>query len=158
MFELDARLQADTLVLGDLPLSKVLLMNDQRYPWIILVPRRADIREAFHLSENDQQQLAKESSWLSEKLADHFQAYSMNVAALGNVVAQLHVHHVVRMQDDPAWPAPVWGHSPVQLYSEELADARVKELQQLLDARLLDETALAEQSMHETNEDHSIYW
>ena len=92
MFVLDQRLQADTILIGRFPLCQVLLMNDKRYPWVILVPARNDVYEYYHLSASDCSQLMKESTILSEKMADHFSPSSMNVAALGNVVQQLHQH------------------------------------------------------------------
>ena len=94
-------------------------MNDASYPWFILVPQRAGIREVFELSEDDQHQLLRESSALSRVISDHFKADKINVAVLGNMVPQLHIHHIVRYESDPAWPAPVWGHAPAKPYSEE---------------------------------------
>lgn len=132
MFQLDPRLEADTIFIGRLPLSQVLLMNDSRYIWLILVPARINTNEIYHLSERDRIQLAKESSWVQEKLADAFNPDSLNVAALGNVVPQLHMHHIVRFKDDPAWPGPVWGHSPAVPYSSEQLESRVHELKALL--------------------------
>lgn len=131
MFRLDSRLQNDTILIGRLPLCQVLLMNDSRYPWVILVPARNDVFEIYHLSAEDQAQLAKESAWVLEKMADQFAAKSMNVAALGNVVAQLHVHHIARFATDPAWPGPVWGHSPAVPYSPDALEQRVHELKSL---------------------------
>jgi diadenosine tetraphosphate (Ap4A) HIT family hydrolase len=93
-------------------------MNDASYPWFILAPRRADIREIFELEHRDQQQLLVESSQLSRVLHKIFQADKLNIAALGNLVPQLHVHHVVRYYKDPAWPRPVWGVFPAQAYTE----------------------------------------
>lgn len=112
MFVLDPRLQQDTIALGRFPLSLLLLMNDRTYPWLILVPQRAGIREIYQLDPADQQQLLRESSHLAAALAAHFRADKLNIAALGNVVPQLHLHHVVRYQSDPTWPAPVWGKAP----------------------------------------------
>lgn len=117
MFELHPRLAADTLPLGDFPLCRCLLMNDMHYPWLILVPQVAEVREIFELPVKDQQQLLRESSWVSERLAKHFNADKINIAALGNVVPQLHVHHIVRYRNDAAWPAPVWGRHPAEPYT-----------------------------------------
>lgn len=117
-FELDPTLAADTFCMGDFPLCRLLLMNDANYPWFILVPRRADVTEIYHLSFDDRNQLMRESSFLAESLADLFQARKMNIAALGNQVAQLHLHHVVRQESDPAWPQPVWGRMPAVPYAE----------------------------------------
>lgn len=119
MFQLHPRLAADTFHLGDFPLCRVLLMNDAQYPWLVLVPRRADLREVHELTEADQQQLLRESSWVSRQLNEALQAEKMNVANLGNVVSQLHWHVVARFVDDPAWPAPIWGRNPVVPYTDE---------------------------------------
>ena len=118
MFELHPRLAQDTLTVGDFPLCRLLLMNDANYPWFILVPRRAEIREIFELEQRDQQQLLVESSQLSRVLNKLFQADKLNIAALGNMVPQLHIHHIVRYQADQAWPNPVWGLFPAKPYAE----------------------------------------
>lgn len=132
MFELHPRLEADCISIGSFPLCTLLLMNDSSYPWFILVPRREGVREIFELSEDDQRQLLWESSTLSRLVADHFNADKINIAALGNVVPQLHIHHVVRYESDPAWPAPVWGHAPARPYSEQTVDEMVSILRQLM--------------------------
>lgn len=119
MFALDSRLQQDTLPLGDFPLCRLLLMNDAHYPWFILVPRREEVSELFQLDVVDQQALWREATFLAETLKDTFAADKMNVATLGNMVSQLHMHVIVRRRGDPAWPAPVWGKLPAQPYSEE---------------------------------------
>ncbi len=116
MFTLHPQLQADCIPLGHFPLCQLLLLNDANYPWFILVPEREDIREIYQLSADDQLQLLRESSQLAQQLADRFKADKMNIAALGNVVPQLHLHHIVRYRHDPAWPAPVWGKVPPQPY------------------------------------------
>lgn len=128
MFELHPRLETDCITIGSFPLCRLLLMNDSNYPWFILVPQRAGIREIFELSEDDQHQLLRESSALSRVISDHFNADKINVAALGNMVPQLHIHHIVRYKSDPAWPAPVWGHAPAKPYSEEEMSELVKTL------------------------------
>ncbi|MBC3954403.1 HIT domain-containing protein [Pseudomonas triticifolii] len=119
MFVLDSRLHQDTLALGDFPLCRLLLSNDSNYPWFILVPRRPDISEVFDLSADDQLQLWQETSFLSKTLKVLFGADKLNVAALGNVVSQLHMHVIVRKRNDIAWPAPVWGKHPAVPYTEE---------------------------------------
>ncbi|MEY3038836.1 MAG: hypothetical protein RL143_1403 [Pseudomonadota bacterium] len=96
-FSLAPQLQADTHKLGDFPLCTLLLMNDVHYPWFILVPRRAGVTEIYHLSEADQVQLLRESSALAETASDLFAAKKMNIANLGNMVSQLHVHVIVRL-------------------------------------------------------------
>ncbi|VVO05572.1 hypothetical protein PS712_03028 [Pseudomonas fluorescens] len=119
VFALDPRLQQDTLPIGDFPLCRLLLSNDSNYPWFILVPRRDDISELFQLDVADQLQLWQETTALAELLKDLFDADKLNVAALGNVVSQLHMHVIVRKRDDAAWPAPVWGKHPAKPYSAE---------------------------------------
>ena len=131
-FELDPRLVADTFLVGETPLSQVLLMNDARYPWLILVPRRNDITEPFELGEADQVQLWQESMRLGEAMKAHFAADKLNIAALGNQVAQLHVHHIARFHTDDAWPGPVWGIGSAVPYRDTALDALVGKLRSLL--------------------------
>lgn len=123
MFALDPRLQQDTLPIGDFPLCRLLLSNDSNYPWFILVPKRQSISELFQLNDADQQQLWKETTALAETLKDSFDADKLNVATLGNVVSQLHMHVIVRKRDDAAWPAPVWGKHPARPYNAEQVTA-----------------------------------
>jgi len=94
-------------------------MNESTYPWLILVPQRPEIREIYELPPTERQQLLNESCHLAEALAALFRPDKLNVAALGNVVPQLHLHHIVRYRHDPAWPAPVWGKSPAVPYLPE---------------------------------------
>lgn len=117
-FELHARLAADCFPLADLGLSRLLLMNDARYPWCILVPRRNGIREIHELDVSDQRQLLAESSALGRAMMTAFSGFKLNVAALGNLVPQLHLHHVVRFETDAAWPGPVWGRHPPLPYAD----------------------------------------
>lgn len=127
MFVLDSRLQQDTVWVGDYPLCSLLLMNDAQYPWFILVPRREDVSELFQLDGADQLQLWQETNGLAEVLKDCFAADKMNVATLGNVVSQLHMHVIVRRREDVAWPAPVWGKHPAQPYTpEQLAELQAR--------------------------------
>lgn len=122
VFTLHPQLSNDCIVLVDLPLSRLLLCNDSTFPWFILVPRLSDVQDIYQLGWQDQQQLLNESSLLSELLIQEFSGDKMNVAALGNVVPQLHVHHIVRFKDDPCWPKPIWGQLPLKPYKEaELA-------------------------------------
>jgi len=126
-FELHPQLANDCIVLGDFPVCRLLLMNDANYPWFILVPRRAGATEIYHLSEQDQIAVIKESSFLASNLADAFAADKMNVASLGNVVPQLHIHHIARYENDPAWPAPIWGKlSAIPFTQEQIHDVRHK--------------------------------
>jgi diadenosine tetraphosphate (Ap4A) HIT family hydrolase len=132
VFVLDQRLLQDTVPVGDFPLSRLLLSNDSQYPWFILVPRRADISEVFQLSEADQAQLWSETNSLSQTLLRLFNADKMNVAALGNVVSQLHMHVIVRHKTDVAWPAPVWGKHPAVPYSADQSAAIIARLKDVL--------------------------
>lgn len=118
-FELHPRLQHDCIVIGRFELCQLLLMNDQNYPWFILVPERAGLREYYQLSQTDRGLLMDESCYLAEKLALLYQADKINIAAIGNLVPQLHLHHIVRYQTDAAWPAPVWGFAPAQTYTKQ---------------------------------------
>jgi diadenosine tetraphosphate (Ap4A) HIT family hydrolase len=125
MFSLDSRLQQDTVVIGDFPLCRLLLMNDAQYPWFILVPRREDVSELFQLDEADQRLLWRETTCLAEVLKDSFAADKMNVATLGNMVSQLHMHVIVRRRSDVAWPAPVWGrHAPLAYTAQQVEQVR----------------------------------
>jgi len=130
MAELHPQLQKDCLIVGRFTLCRLLLMRDANYPWFILVPDRDGITEIFQLSEDDQVQLLRESSRLSAVLVERFQADKLNIAALGNVVPQLHIHHVVRYRDDAAWPAPVWGRVPARPYTPEGLAAVIERLRQ----------------------------
>lgn len=121
-FELDSHLNDDCVTVLDWPLCRVLLMRDARYPWFILVPRRPDLRELCELDEEDYTQFGVESRRLSRYLLDSTGAQKLNIAALGNVVPQLHVHHIARFHDDDAWPGPVWGVAPPLPYADEALD------------------------------------
>ncbi|AQT59106.1 HIT domain-containing protein [Cellvibrio sp. PSBB023] len=132
MFELHPRLAQDSVVIGEFELSLLLLSRDANYPWCILVPKREDVYEIHHLSEEEQLQLIRESCRLSEVMTSVFDADKMNVAALGNVVRQLHVHHIARFTDDPAWPQPTWGKLPAKDYTEADFAERIKRLQNAL--------------------------
>lgn len=117
-FELAPELQRDCIELANWPLCKVLLMNDSQYPWFILVPTVPGLREIIDLDEQQQTQFWQESKQLSELLMSVFTPDKLNVAALGNMVPQLHVHHIARFEDDAAWPKPVWGVNPAKAYTE----------------------------------------
>lgn len=123
MADIHPQLLADCILLGRFPLSRLLLMNDSNYPWFILVPDREGIREIYQLDEADRVQLLGESCALAEFLMRHFDGDKLNVAALGNQVPQLHLHHIVRYESDPAWPGPVWGRHPPVPYSADVIDA-----------------------------------
>lgn len=127
---LHPQLEKDCLIIGKFELCVLLLMRDANYPWFILVPERDDIREIYELSADDQTQLCKESARLAKILAAGFKADKMNIAMLGNIVPQLHIHHIVRYQNDVAWPAPVWGKVPTKAYSDNEIKLLLEKLKQ----------------------------
>lgn len=124
-FQLHPRLAADCILIGRLPLSQLLLMDDARYPWFVLVPRRLNVSEIYELDDDDQRLLWQESAQLSRFMKQAFHADKLNVGVLGNLVPQLHMHHVARFRTDPAWPGPVWGHSEPQPYAKHAISERV---------------------------------
>ncbi len=132
MFQLAPELARDCFVVTELPLCRVLLMNDSQYPWLILVPKVEGTREIIDLSEAQQLQLWQESAQVSRILQSLFNADKLNVAALGNMVPQLHIHHIARFKTDVAWPKPVWGQHPAVAYSDDAAQALIEKLQQAL--------------------------
>ena len=138
-FQLHPRLEQDCIAIGRFELCRLLMMNDSQYPWFILVPERTDLREIYQLSKADRQLLTEESSYLAENLALLFKADKMNIAAIGNMVPQLHIHHIVRYQTDKAWPAPIWGKFDAVPYTEQqIAEilAQTKEQLRLQDQHL----------------------
>jgi diadenosine tetraphosphate (Ap4A) HIT family hydrolase len=132
MFTLDARLATDAVFVSDLPLCQLRLIDDARYPWFVLVPRRAGIREIYELDAVDRAALLEESCVLAEAMMRVFAPTKLNVAALGNVVPQLHVHHIARYSGDDAWPAPVWGKHPALAYTDDARDARIAVMREAL--------------------------
>lgn len=131
-FELHLRLAADTTVVDDLELSRVLLSNDARYPWLILVPRQPEISEVYQLSAPDQARLWQEATQVGEALMAAFDAHKLNVAALGNQVKQLHIHVIARFDNDEAWPDPVWGVGESKPYQAEALAERLTALRKML--------------------------
>ncbi len=119
-FELDAVLAQDTHAVCELPLCSVRLMDDARFPWLVLVPRVSGARELMDLDETQRAPLWQEIARASEALRALCTPYKLNVAALGNVVEQLHVHVIGRFRDDAAWPRPVWGVGTAQPYVESV--------------------------------------
>jgi diadenosine tetraphosphate (Ap4A) HIT family hydrolase len=113
---LHPQLEQDTSAVGDLSLSRLLVNNDANYPWLLLVPRRPGAREIIDLDETDQSQLMIEIARTSRALKKVTACHKLNVAAIGNMVPQLHVHIVARQRNDPAWPKPVWGALPARAY------------------------------------------
>lgn len=127
-FTLHPRLAADAIFVADWPLSRVLLMNDARYTWLVLVPRRIDAVELHDLRPGDRAVLMEEIARAGEGLKALTGAAKINTGALGNVVPQLHIHIVARMSGDPAWPGPVWGHSPAEPYAASQCEAQLARL------------------------------
>jgi diadenosine tetraphosphate (Ap4A) HIT family hydrolase len=119
---LHPQLFRDTASLGDLPLSRVLVMNDANYPWLILVPRKTDITEVIDLDEGEQTQLMREATLAARALREVTECHKLNIAALGNEVPQLHVHVIARFRHDAAWPNPVWGKVTAKAYAREERD------------------------------------
>ena len=111
-WSLSAQLEKDTINIGDLPLSRVLVIKDAHYPWLLLVPRRPNVSEIIDLDEVEQAQLMTEISRVGRALKELTKCEKLNIAALGNMVPQLHVHIIARRSSDAAWPRPVWGVMP----------------------------------------------
>jgi diadenosine tetraphosphate (Ap4A) HIT family hydrolase len=120
-FTLNPQLEADTYMLGRLKLCRVLMLNDARYPWLVLVPEKANLAEIIDLEEADQEQLMREIAAASKALQSLFSPDKLNVGALGNKVRQLHVHVIARFVSDEAWPGPVWGVGQAQSYPPHMA-------------------------------------
>lgn len=133
-FNLHPQLAKDCINITDLPLCRVLLCNDKAYPWFILVPRVTDVTDIYQLEWQDQQQFLNESSLLSELLMGEFNGDKMNIASLGNVVPQLHIHHVVRFKEDCCWPKPIWGQQPLTAYSLDEIENIKKRIQPKLNS------------------------
>ena len=127
-FSLHERLAADTFLVTDLTLCRVLLMNDQRFPWLILVPRRAGLRDFDDVAGAEKPNFHAEIDLASVVLRDAVGAEKMNVAALGNMVPQLHVHVIARFAGDAAWPAPVWGVGQAEPYGDDDKRAFIEKL------------------------------
>jgi diadenosine tetraphosphate (Ap4A) HIT family hydrolase len=125
-FALDERLARDTFVVGDMTLSRALLMNDARWPWLILAPRREGLVELTDLSAGERALLIEEAASAASFLKAHARADKINVGALGNIVRQLHLHVVARFVGDAAWPGPVWGQGAARPYGEAEARALVE--------------------------------
>lgn len=124
-FTLHPQLAADTFLVGDLSLSTALLMNDDRFPWVILVPRRPDMRDLVDLNEADAGAASGEIRGVSRAMKSLFKPHKLNVAALGNMVPQLHIHIIARFSEDAAWPRPVWGVGDRKPYAAALRDERI---------------------------------
>ena len=125
-FVLDPRLEADSVFIADGPLSQVRLMNDARFPWLLLVPRVADASEWIDLDGNQQRLLLAEINQVSKLLCAEPGVQKLNIGALGNIVRQLHVHLVGRHEGDAAWPGPVWGSGTARKWEAGALSVRVE--------------------------------
>jgi diadenosine tetraphosphate (Ap4A) HIT family hydrolase len=123
MIQLHSQLEQDCVILGEFSLCTLLLLNDANYPWFILLPNREGITEIHQLSRMDQQQLLTESMFFCHCLEQVFRPDKLNIAALGNVVPQLHIHHIARYTADACWPAPVWGAVTAKPYNHQQLDS-----------------------------------
>lgn len=133
-FTLDERLQADCFEVADLTLSRLLLLDNETVPWLILVPKIADVTELIDLTAEQQSQLLDEINQVSQIVKRLFSPDKLNVAAIGNVVKQLHVHVIGRYKNDPVWPSPVWGNLQDQPYHEEQLQTRLALIRNALKA------------------------
>lgn len=131
-FSLDPRLEADTHAIGDFALSRVVLMDEARFPWLILVPRICGARELIDLDEGDQRNLIAELNFVGRALEAQLKPDKLNIAALGNHVPQLHVHVIARFTHDAAWPDPVWGRGERVAYARAEREARIARLRDAL--------------------------
>lgn len=143
-FSPDPRLSADTVLLADGPLSQLRLMDDARFPWLVLVPRVAGAEEWIDLDGGAQRQLLAEVNLAGRLLRSLGAVHKLNVGALGNIVRQLHVHVVARSEADAAWPGPVWGSGPRVPYGAQQRDALVSSLRNRLDTVIADTTRFPE--------------
>lgn len=132
MFILDQRLESDCHYVADLPLSRVLLLDNTQVPWLILVPRVENVQESIDMTQQQQLQLHRESAFISGLLKSMFAPDKLNVAAIGNIVSQLHVHHIARFCNDCCWPAPVWGNIAPSPYEPVLLASRLDLLKQAI--------------------------
>ena len=134
-WSLHPQLAKDTVPVGDLALSRVLLANDANYPWLILVPRKAGLTELIDLEENEQVQLLAEVAAAARTLKQITECDKLNIAALGNQVPQLHVHVIARRHSDAAWPKPVWGAAAATAYDPKIRDGFLGALRRALQTK-----------------------
>ncbi len=131
-FQLHPQLSKDCIEIGKFDLCRLLLMNDSQFPWLILVPEVAGITEIYQLTAEQRKRLIEESSFLAKTLQATYRADKLNIAAIGNLVSQLHVHHIVRYRSDKAWPAPVWGKFAAVAYTQAELAATIKQVSKAL--------------------------
>ena len=134
MFQLHPQLAKDSFPVTNLSLSRVILANDARFPWIVLVPEREDLVDLHDMAHADYNTLAREIRSTSKAMANLFSADKMNVATLGNMVPQLHIHIIARYRNDAAWPGPVWGKGTAELYEKSAAEKRISDIREALDS------------------------
>jgi len=127
-FELNERLRADSTLVENLGLCQLRLMDDKRWPWLVLVPQRPGIEEVFDLTPLDQAMLTFETNLVGQALKKSTNATKVNVGALGNIVRQLHVHVIARQENDPNWPGPVWGYGTREAYGAAEKQALMKKI------------------------------
>lgn len=132
MFTLNPQLERDTFFISDLKISRLLLMNDSNYPWLILVPREPDLIELTDLTFSDQTEVLREINLVGKILQENFGAEKLNIAALGNVVSQLHIHVIARKKNDATFPKPVWGNAVVKPYESEASQDLIEKIKSLL--------------------------
>jgi diadenosine tetraphosphate (Ap4A) HIT family hydrolase len=133
-FELDARIVRDTIRVADLGLCELLLMNDSRWPWLVLVPKRNGVSEVFDLTPLDQTLLTFETNLVASALKQTSACTNVNVAAIGNIVRQLHIHVIARHEGDANWPGPVWGFGTAVSYDRQVKDAFIEAILEALKA------------------------
>lgn len=131
MFKLHSTLSADTYEIGHFATSVALLMNNSRLPWVILVPKRNGIRELYELTAKEQQQINAESLLVGKALMNEFKGDKLNTGTIGNLVPQLHLHHVIRYYHDPVWPQPVWGNLDTKPYTKTTSTQMLTRLRKL---------------------------
>lgn len=131
-FELDGRIARDSDLIATLDLCQLRIQNDSRWPWLVMVPQRADMTEIFELSEADQALLSAEVNHVAAALKEITCATKINVGALGNIVRQLHVHVIARFEGDANWPGPIWGYGSAEPYDSEKRQALVNTLMEKL--------------------------
>ncbi|GAC17138.1 HIT domain-containing protein [Paraglaciecola arctica] len=134
-FVLHPQLSMDSALITELDLCSVRLIKDANYPWLILVPSVANISDVIDLSDAHQQILWQESALVSRALKHLFTPDKLNIAALGNMVPQLHLHHIVRYQNDVSWPKPIWGQVPAKAYSDNQLAERIELIKNKIEAR-----------------------
>ena len=133
-FTLDSRLENSSLLIASIDIFQIRLVNDKRYIWLLIIPAISNIIELDDLEPKKQTALFRIASQLSSSVKSHLDADKMNIATIGNIVSQFHLHIVARKQTDATWPEPVWGKGTAEPYSDEDAGAMMAQMQKLIDA------------------------